>query len=92
MECDLRRVCERLLCRPREWLEQIRWAVLDLSGPYRAAFDTAISDARIPVLGRGLAADRGRVHDTAGPVTRAREEAGTGSGVSRVPQRCGLGL
>ena len=34
-----------LLSRPREWLEQIRWAVLDLSGPYRAAFDTAIPDA-----------------------------------------------
>ena len=34
-----------LLGRPREWLEQIRWAVLDLSGPYRAAFDTAIPDA-----------------------------------------------
>ena len=27
--------------RPREWLEQIRWAVLDLSGAYRAGFDTA---------------------------------------------------
>ena len=35
-----------LLGRPREWLKQIRWGVLDLSGPYRAAFDTAIPDAR----------------------------------------------
>ena len=26
-----------LLRRPQSWLEQIRWAVLDLSGPYRAA-------------------------------------------------------
>ena len=34
-----------LLSRPREWREQIRWAVLDLSGPYRAAFDTALPDA-----------------------------------------------
>ena len=34
-----------LLSRPREWLENVRWAVLDLSGPYRAAFDTAIPDA-----------------------------------------------
>ena len=34
-----------LLGRPACWLEQIRWAVLDLSGPYRAAFDTAVPDA-----------------------------------------------
>ena len=34
-----------LLSRPREWLDGIRWAVLDLSGPYRAAFDTAVPDA-----------------------------------------------
>ena len=34
-----------LLQRPRVWLEQISWAVLDLSGPYRAALDTAIPDA-----------------------------------------------
>ena len=36
---------EWLLGRPRGWLDEIRWAVLDLSGPYRAAFDTAIPDA-----------------------------------------------
>ena len=35
-----------LLGRPRVWRENIRWAVLDLSGPYRAAFDTAVPDAR----------------------------------------------
>ena len=34
-----------LMGRPRGWLEQIRWGVLDLSGPYRAAFDTALPDA-----------------------------------------------
>ena len=34
-----------LLDRPREWLAQIRWGVLDLSGPYRAAFDAALPDA-----------------------------------------------
>ena len=34
-----------LMRRPAAWREQIRWAVLDLSGPYRAAFDTAIPDA-----------------------------------------------
>ena len=34
-----------LMRRPAAWRDQIRWAVLDLSGPYRAAFDTAIPDA-----------------------------------------------
>jgi transposase len=34
-----------LMDRPQVWREQIRWAVLDLSGPYRVAFDTAIPDA-----------------------------------------------
>ena len=31
--------------RPSGWLAQIRWAVLDLSGPYRAAFDEALPHA-----------------------------------------------
>ena len=31
--------------RPTRWLAQIRWGVLDLSGPYRAAFDTALPHA-----------------------------------------------
>ena len=26
-----------LLGRPQQWLAQVRWATLDLSGPYRAA-------------------------------------------------------
>ena len=34
-----------LLARPRRWLAGIRWAVLDLSGPYRTAFDAAVPDA-----------------------------------------------
>ena len=34
-----------LLRRPHSWLEQIRWAVPGPSGPYRAAFDTALPDA-----------------------------------------------
>ena len=34
-----------LLSRPQSWLDEIRWGVLDLSGPYRAAFDTALPDA-----------------------------------------------
>ena len=31
--------------QPHSWLAQIRWAVLDLSGPYRAAFDEALPHA-----------------------------------------------
>ena len=31
-----------MLRRPRRWLDNIAWAVLDLSGSYRAAFDTAL--------------------------------------------------
>ncbi len=34
-----------LLKQPAGWLKGIRWATLDLSGPYRAAFDTAIPHA-----------------------------------------------
>ena len=35
------------LCeRPRNWRSGVRWAVLDLSGPYRAAFDTALPHAK----------------------------------------------
>ncbi len=34
-----------LLARPRRWLAGVRWAVLDLSGPYRAAFDAAVPHA-----------------------------------------------
>ena len=35
-----------LLRRPRNWRAGIRCAVLDLSGPYRAAFDAALPDAK----------------------------------------------
>ncbi len=35
-----------LLDRPQSWREKIRWAALDLSGPYRATLDTALPDAR----------------------------------------------
>lgn len=31
--------------RSAEWREQIRWATLDLSGPYRKVFDTMLPDA-----------------------------------------------
>ena len=34
-----------LLSRPQSWRAGIRWGVLDLSGPYRAAFDAALPDA-----------------------------------------------
>jgi transposase len=31
--------------RPEVWRQQIRWGVLDLSGPYRKTFDDALADA-----------------------------------------------
>lgn len=31
--------------RPQEWLDQIEWATLDLSGPYRKVFDTMLPHA-----------------------------------------------
>ena len=36
---------EWLQQQPEEWLEGIRWAALDLSGPYRSAYDTALPHA-----------------------------------------------
>ena len=35
-----------ILAQPQCWREHIRWAALDLSGPYRAAFDTALPHAQ----------------------------------------------
>ncbi len=35
-----------LLGQPQEWRDNIAWATLDLSGPYRAAFDTALPHAK----------------------------------------------
>lgn len=37
--------CEWLAARPQEWLNVICWAVLDLSGPWRLAFDTMLPHA-----------------------------------------------
>jgi transposase len=34
--------CAWFAGRPEGWCEQIRWAMLDLSGPWRLAFDTVI--------------------------------------------------
>ena len=34
-----------LATQPQEWLDAIRWATLDLSGPYRKVFDTVLPDA-----------------------------------------------
>ena len=31
--------------QPAEWLEGIRWAVLDMSGPYRKAYDRVLPHA-----------------------------------------------
>jgi len=38
-------VWEWLDARPQDWLYTIRWAVLDLSGPWRLAFDTMLPHA-----------------------------------------------
>ena len=37
--------CRWLAERGDAWLGNIRWATLDLSGPYRAVFDTMLPDA-----------------------------------------------
>jgi transposase len=37
--------CAWLAGRSEEWRANIRWATLDLSGPYRAVFDTMLPDA-----------------------------------------------
>jgi transposase len=37
--------CRWLAERGDEWCAQIRWATLDMSGPYRATFDTMLPDA-----------------------------------------------
>lgn len=37
--------CEWMAARDRAWLDAIRFAVLDLSGPWRLAFDTMLPDA-----------------------------------------------
>jgi transposase len=37
--------CEWLAGRDQEWLDGIRWATLDLSGPWRLAFTTMLPDA-----------------------------------------------
>jgi len=37
--------CAWLAARPEAWCEQVRWATLDLSGPYRKVFDTMLPDA-----------------------------------------------
>lgn len=37
--------CAWLAARPDEWRANIVWATLDLSGPYRAVFDTMLPDA-----------------------------------------------
>lgn len=38
-------LCEWLDAMPEAWRDAIRWAVLDLSGPWRLAFDTMLPDA-----------------------------------------------
>ncbi len=43
---DARSAAGWLQEQPKEWLEQIRWAVLDLSSPYRAAYNQVLPHAR----------------------------------------------
>jgi transposase len=38
-------LCAWLTGRPEDWRDAIGWAVLDLSGPWRLAFDTMLPDA-----------------------------------------------
>jgi transposase len=42
---DSTRPAQWLALRPQEWLARIQWAVMDLSGPYKAVFDTMLPDA-----------------------------------------------
>jgi transposase len=51
--------CEWLAARPQAWRDQIRWATLDLSGPYRKVFDTMLPAAE-------QVADPFHVHKLAG--------------------------
>jgi transposase len=37
--------CRWIDARPPAWRHQIRWATLDMSGPYKAVFDTMLPDA-----------------------------------------------
>jgi transposase len=38
-------LCDWLAERPEAWRDNVAWATLDLSGPWRAAFDTMLPDA-----------------------------------------------
>ncbi len=38
-------LCEWLAAMPKAWLDAVSWAVLDLSGPWRLAFDTMLPAA-----------------------------------------------
>lgn len=42
---DAAGVCSWFGDRPVDWVAEIRWATLDLSGPYRSVFDTMLPDA-----------------------------------------------
>jgi transposase len=42
---DAAGACAWFAQRPEEWLTAIRWATLDLSGPYRSVFDTMLPHA-----------------------------------------------
>ena len=42
---DAAGTCAWFAQQPADWVEQIRWATLDLSGPYRLVFDTMLPHA-----------------------------------------------
>jgi len=42
---DAAGACAWFAARPNEWVAAIRWATLDLSGPYRSVFDTMLPHA-----------------------------------------------
>ena len=43
--CDAAPATRWLAERDQAWRDQIKWATLDMSGPYRSVFDTMLPDA-----------------------------------------------
>ena len=35
--------------QPDDWLSRVRWAVMDMSGPYKAVFDTMVPEAEVVI-------------------------------------------
>ncbi|MDZ7734532.1 MAG: transposase [Acidimicrobiia bacterium] len=61
--------------RPEAWRDAIAWAVLDLSGPWRLAFDTMLPDARRhPGRGSVPSHQVGQPASRRGPTPRAERD------------------